>query len=252
MFRFKWVELSCISRSTVQFVRHAQDSMRCIIATETLGKLCSFHFSMFFHSRAAGHGGMPLKYRHRMWPQLLRTSSAEFEKLLDVQLPNKALQRSWKVNVGQCWEMSELSKKNPSDLAFQNYERGGRHMQHWLGWLGCWVSFSPSGAPHCVKVKEQIDADVPRTRRLAFRHSVDFEIWRGALLQDSTWTCQEQPCCWSSHRASASAACFRSSPTGNWLCPGYVTWQNPEKVGKCVILLKCQDFWNPPCQEDAA
>ena len=176
MFRFKWVELSCISWSTVQFVRHAQDSMRCIIATETLGKLCSFHFSMFFHSRAAGHGGMPLKYRHRMWPQLLRTSSAEFEKLLDVQLPNKALQRSWKVNVGQCWEMSELSKKNPSDLAFQNYERGGRHMQHWLGWLGCWVSFSPSGAPHCVKVKEQIDADVPRTRRLAFRHSVDFEI----------------------------------------------------------------------------
>jgi hypothetical protein len=67
--------------------------MGCIIATQTLGKLNSF--SMLFHSPAAGHGGMPLKYRHRMWPQLLRiTSSAEFEKLLDVQLPNKALRRS--------------------------------------------------------------------------------------------------------------------------------------------------------------
>lgn len=43
--------------------------------------------------------------------------------------------------------------------------RDGRRMQHWLG---CWVSFSPAGVPlHSVKVKEQIDADVPRTRRLA-------------------------------------------------------------------------------------
>ena len=93
MFRFKWFELSCVSQCTVQFVRQAsQHVMGCIMATQTLGKLNSF--SILFHSPAAGHGGMPLKYRHRMWPQLLHISSSEFEKLLEVQLPNKALRRS--------------------------------------------------------------------------------------------------------------------------------------------------------------
>eukprot|EP00435_Cladocopium_sp_Y103_P031418 s1204_g7.t4 len=36
-----------------------------------------------------GHGGMPLKYRHRMWPRLLCITSTEFDKLLDVPLPKK-------------------------------------------------------------------------------------------------------------------------------------------------------------------
>ena len=135
-------------------------------------------------------------------------------------------------------------------------------------WLGCWVSFSPAGVPlHSVKVKEQIDADVPRTRRLAhLAHLAQRYLKHFPILWISR--CWGVPCCNTQHghvrnslvvgrhtelRRVLHALGAHRPEIGyaQGMCHGKI-WEKYVKVGKCLIVFNCQDFLSLPCQEDAA